>query len=154
MAAGDWWPCDYGPDLSRGFRALKTWFTLQTYGVAALGEAMAANCALARALAARVDAEPELERLAPVALNIVCFRYRRGASDAMNAEIVADLQEAGQVAPSLTTVGGRKAIRAAIVNHRTRFEDIETLVDSVLAHGRRALQTLAMEAARSAPPTP
>ncbi|MDB5435636.1 MAG: putative pyridoxal-dependent decarboxylase, partial [Phenylobacterium sp.] len=148
LAAGDWWPCDYGPDLSRGFRALKTWFTLRTYGVAALGEAMAANCALAQALAARVDAEPELERLAPVALNIVCFRYRRGASDVMNAEIVADLQEAGRVAPSLTTVGGRKAIRAAIVNHRTRVEDIEALVDSVLAHGRRALQTLAMEAAR------
>jgi aromatic-L-amino-acid decarboxylase len=148
LAAGDWWPCDYGPDLSRGFRALKTWFTLRTYGVAALGEAMAANCALAQALAARVDAEPELERLAPVALNIVCFRYRRGVSDAMNAEIVADLQEAGRVAPSLTTVGGRKAIRAAIINHRTRVEDIEALVDSVLAHGRRTLQTLAMEAAR------
>ncbi len=148
LAAGDWWPCDYGPDLSRGFRALKTWFTLQTYGVDALGASMAANCALARALAARVDAEPELERLAPVALNIVCFRYRRGASDALNAEIVADLQEAGQVAPSLTTVGGRKAIRAAIVNHRTRLEDIDLLVDCVLARGREALQTLAMEAAR------
>jgi aromatic-L-amino-acid decarboxylase len=148
LAAGDWWPCDYGPDLSRGFRALKTWFTLQTYGVEALGASMAANCALAQALAARVDAEPELERLAPVALNIVCFRYRRGASDALNAEIVADLQEAGQVAPSLTTVGGRKAIRAAIVNHRTRLEDIDLLVDAVLARGREALQALATEAAR------
>src|SRR5437879_12091213 len=98
MAAGDWWPCDYGPDLSRGFRALKTWFTLQTYGVAALGEAMAANCALAQALAARVDAEPELERLAPVALNIVCFRYRRGAADATNGESRAAPEYAGEVA--------------------------------------------------------
>ncbi|WP_372786336.1 aspartate aminotransferase family protein [Phenylobacterium sp.] len=148
LAGGDWWPCDYGPDLSRGFRALKTWFTLQTYGADALGASMAANCALAQALAARVDAEPELERLAPVALNIVCFRYARGASDALNAEIVADLQAAGQVAPSLTTVGGRKAIRAAIVNHRTRLEDIERLVESVLERGRGALQALAMEAAR------
>ncbi|HEY8003908.1 MAG TPA: pyridoxal-dependent decarboxylase [Phenylobacterium sp.] len=146
LAGGDWWPCDYGPDLSRGFRALKTWFTLKTYGADALGASMAANCALARALAARVDAEPELERLAPVALNIVCFRYRKGASDAMNAAIVADLQEAGAVAPSLTTLGGRTAIRAAIVNHRTRGEDIDRLVDGVLAHGRAALQALARDA--------
>jgi glutamate/tyrosine decarboxylase-like PLP-dependent enzyme len=148
IAAGDWWPCDYGSDLSRGFRALKTWFTLQTYGVAALGESMAANCALAQALAARVEAEPELELLAPVALNIVCFRYRRGGSDALTAEIVADLHEVGEVAPSLTTVNGQKAIRAAIVNHRTRLEDIELLVDSVLSRGRRALQYLAEKTAR------
>ena len=148
IAAGDWWPCDYGADLSRGFRALKTWFTLQTYGVGALGESMAANCALAQALAARVEAEPELELLAPVALNIVCFRYRRGGSDALTADIVTDLQEAGEVAPSLTTVNGQKAIRAAIVNHRTRLEDVELLVDSVLAHGRRALQSLAESVAR------
>lgn len=148
LAGGDWWPCDYGSDLSRGFRALKTWFTLKTYGADALGASMAANCALARALAARVDAEPELERLAPVALNIVCFRYRKGASDAMNAAIVEDLQEAGDVAPSLTTIEGRTAIRAAIVNHRTRREDIDRLVDGVLARGRAALQALAEDASR------
>ncbi|HEY2753029.1 pyridoxal phosphate-dependent decarboxylase family protein [Phenylobacterium sp.] len=148
IAAGDWWPCDYGSDLSRGFRALKTWFTLQTYGLAALGDSMAANCALARALAARVESEPELELLAPVALNIVCFRYRRGVSDALTAQIVSDLQEAGEVAPSLTIVNGQKAIRAAIINHRTRPEDIELLVDSVIESGRRALQSLAAEPAR------
>jgi glutamate/tyrosine decarboxylase-like PLP-dependent enzyme len=148
IAAGDWWPCDYGSDLSRGFRALKTWFTLQTYGLAALGDSMAANCALARVLAARVESEPELELLAPVALNIVCFRYRRGVSDALTAQIVSDLQEAGEVAPSLTIVNGQQAIRAAIVNHRTRPEDIELLVDSVIESGRRALQSLAAEPAR------
>ncbi len=142
LAAGDWWPCDYGPDLSRGFRALKTWFTLRTYGSAALGAAMAHNCALAEKLAARIDAEPELERLAPTALNIVCFGYRasnfeQACADRFNAEIVIDLQEAGRVLPSVTRVNGRTAIRAALVNHRIRECDVDALVEGVLAHGRR-----------------
>ena len=75
-------------------------------------------------------------------LNIVCFGYRGADADRVNADIVADLHEAGRVAPSVTTIGGRTAIRAAIVNHRTGPEDIEALVRSVLAFGRarRALQ--------------
>jgi aromatic-L-amino-acid decarboxylase len=145
LAGGDWWPCDYGPDLSRGFRALKTWFTIKTYGADALGQVIAQTCDLARDLAARVAAEPELELLAPVALNIVCFRFIGPDADALNAdalnaEIVADLQEAGRVAPSLTRLDGRTAIRAAIVNHRTELRDIEGLVASVLAAGRAVSQ--------------
>jgi glutamate/tyrosine decarboxylase-like PLP-dependent enzyme len=138
LAGGDWWPCDYGPDLSRGFRALKTWFTLKTYGADAIGRVVANTVALAQRLAARVAAEPELELLGPVPLNIVCFGYRSADADRLNAEIVADLHEAGRVAPSLTTVGGRTAIRAAIVNHRTAAEDVDALVTSVLALGRAA----------------
>lgn len=138
LAGGDWWPCDHGPDLSRGFRALKTWFTLKTYGTDAIGQIIAGTVALAQRLAARVAAEPELELLAPVPLNIVCFGYRGPDADRLNAEIVADLHEAGRVAPSLTTIGGRTAIRAAIVNHRTTAEDADALVDSVLARGRAA----------------
>jgi aromatic-L-amino-acid decarboxylase len=138
LAGGDWWPCDDGPDLSRGFRALKTWFTLKTFGTAALGEVVARTVALANQLAARIAAEPALELLAPVALNIVCFGHRGGVPDALNAEIVTRLHEAGRVAPSLTTVGGRVAIRAAIVNHRTDATDIAALVAGVLAAGRAA----------------
>jgi aromatic-L-amino-acid/L-tryptophan decarboxylase len=138
LAGGDWWPCDYGPDLSRGFRALKTWFTLKTYGADAIGRAIAETVSLARMLAARIGEEPELELLAPVPLNIVCFGYRSPDADRLNAEIVADLHEAGRVAPSLTTIGGRAAIRAAIVNHRTAAADVEALVSSVLGFGRAA----------------
>ena len=63
--------------------------------------------------------------MAPVALNIVCFRLRApGLDDAgldrLNAEIVADLQESGVAAPSTTTLGGRTAIRVCLTNHRTR----------------------------------
>ena len=140
LAGGDWWPCDYGPDLSRGFRALKTWFTLKTYGVKALGNSMAANCALARGLARRVEQEPALRLLAPVALNIVCFAYVGLAGDAppdVNARIVELLHAEGCVAPSLTHVNGQAAIRAAIVNHRTRQADIDALINGVLKLGSR-----------------
>ena len=138
LAAGSPWPCDLGPDLSRGFRALKVWFTLRAYGTERLGAAMLKTCRLAQRLAGRIDAEPELERLAPVALNIVCFRYRAGeASDQLNAELVVQLQEQGLAAPSTTRLGGRLAIRAAIVGHRTQAEDVDALVEAVLTLGRR-----------------
>ena len=138
LAGGSPWPCDFGPDLSRGFRALKVWFTLKVHGSAALGAAMLQTCRLAERLAARVDAEPELERLAPAPLNIVCFRYGAPgeAGDRLNREIVVRLQESGVAAPSTTTIDGRLAIRAAIVNHRTRPEDVDMLIDSVLELGR------------------
>ena len=139
LAGGGVWPCDLGPDLSRGFRALKVWMTLSTYGTDRIGAIVQQTCDLADLLAARVDGEPELERLAPVALNIVCFRYKAADADLnhLNVEIVADLQETGIAAPSTTTLNGVLAIRAAIVNHRTTEADIMTLVDAVLETGRR-----------------
>ncbi len=138
MAAGDWWPCDYGPDLSRSFRALKTWFTFMVYGSDALGATISRMCALARELARMVEANAELELLAPVQLNIVCFRYRSDDPNPLNIRIVADLQEGGVVAPSLTRVRGEVAIRAAIVNHRTELRDLQSLIRNTLALGRAA----------------
>jgi aromatic-L-amino-acid decarboxylase len=138
LAAGSPWPCDFGPDLSRGFRALKTWFTLKVYGTEALGAVMSRTCALARYLEARILETPELELLAPVQLNIVCFRYRGRDANRLNAKIVTDLQESGVCAPSTTMIGLDLAIRAAIVNHRTERRDIDVLVNAVLACGRTA----------------
>ncbi len=135
LAAGSPWPCDFGPDLSRGFRALKTWFTLKTYGTDKLGAVIARTCALAKYLEARILAEPRLELLAPVQLNIVCFRYRAADADKANGEIVADIQESGIAAPSSTTVDGKLAIRAAIVNHRTDTSDLDALLAAVIRFG-------------------
>jgi glutamate/tyrosine decarboxylase-like PLP-dependent enzyme/glutathione synthase/RimK-type ligase-like ATP-grasp enzyme len=135
MAAGSAWPCDFGPDLSRGFRALKTWFTLKTYGTEKLGATIANTCALAQYMKQRIEAVPQLELLAPVALNIVCFRFRCEDADRVNAHIVVALQESGIVAPSTTTVNGCFAIRAAIVNHRTTQENIDDLLRETLMHG-------------------
>ena len=135
LAAGTPWPCDYGPDLSRGFRALKTWFTLKVHGTEAIGSAISRTCSLARYLEKRIANTPELELLAPVELNIVCFRYRADDSDSVNARIVVELQESGSVAPSTTIVGGRLAIRAAIVNHRTGQGEIDALLERTLILG-------------------
>lgn len=135
MAAGSPWPCDYGPDLSRGFRALKTWFTIKVYGAEKLGKVISNTCVLAQYMKRRIEAEPRLELLAPVALNIVCFRYRSADADRVNADIVVALQESGIAAPSTTTINGCLAIRAAIVNHRTNASDIDALIAATLTFG-------------------
>ena len=151
MSAGSPWPCDLGVDLSRGFRALKTWATLKAYGMDALGAVINQTCELAKYLEERILACPELELMAAAELNIVCFRYRievgdriecgdgTGAAeleDRLNKQIVIELQEAGAVAPSTTMIGGRLAIRAAIVNHRTGRAEMDLLVEGTLARGR------------------
>ena len=135
MAAGSPWPCDFGPDLSRGFRALKTWFTIKVYGAEKLGQMIAKTCALAQYLKQCVENEAQLELLAPVSLNIVCFRYRSADPDRVNAAIVVALQESGIAAPSTTTINGQLAIRAAIVNHRSLSSDIDALVRASIAFG-------------------
>lgn len=135
LAAGSPWPCDFGPDLSRSFRALKTWFTIKVFGAQRLGQSISGTCHVARYLEERVMREACLELLAPVSLNIVCFRYRCDESDEVNAEIVARLQESGIAAPSATTLKGRLAIRAAIVNHRTSRKDIDALVEAAIRFG-------------------
>ena len=135
LAGGAPWPCEFGPDLSRGFRALKTWFTLKVHGAARIGAAISETCAIARHLEACIEARPELELMAPVQLNMVCFRYRCADADRINAKIVADLHEGGQVAPSTTVLDQGLAIRAAIVNHRTERRDVEALADLVVTLG-------------------
>jgi aromatic-L-amino-acid decarboxylase len=137
LAAGSPWPCDLGPDLSRGFRALKTWFTLKTFGAARLGAMITRTCALAGYMENCIKAEPRLELLAPVQLNIVCFRYRAADANKVNGDIVVDIQESGIAAPSTTVLDGQLAIRAAIVNHRTDVGDIDALISSVLDFGAR-----------------
>jgi len=152
LAGGDPWFCEYGPELSRGFRALKVWFTLKEHGLAKLGCKVDDNCRQAAALAGRVRDHPRLELLAPVSLNIVCFRFTwPGATpeqlDRINREIVAELQERGIAAPSTTRLGGALAIRVNITNHRSRQTDMDTLVEALLAVGEELLSAAAPAAA-------
>ena len=135
LAGGAPWFCDYGPELSRGFRALKVWFTIKSYGIRKLAALIEQNCAQAKKLEALVAAAPELELCAPTHLNIVCFRMvfdkAPQATDALNKQIVALLQTQGIAAPSTTTVNGKTVIRVCITNHRTRSEDLALLVSEV-----------------------
>ena len=129
---------DRGIELTRGFKALKVWMSLKTHGTDAIAAMVEQNVAQARYLARLVTREPELELMAEVPLNIVCFRYR-AADDAENGEILLRVQERGLAVPSSTLIGGRFAIRAAIVNHRSRREDFDALVEAVLMVGREVV---------------
>lgn len=154
--AGGMYFNERGLDLTRGFKALKVWMQLQADGVEHFGRVIDQNVEQVQALVAMIDAHPELERLAPAPLNIVCFRYRpphitttnavphdaeRDASDArldaINRELLARLQESGVALPSSTILGGRFALRVAHVNHRTRDEDLTTLVETIVRIGRQ-----------------
>jgi aromatic-L-amino-acid/L-tryptophan decarboxylase len=140
LAGGNPWFCEYGPELSRGFRALKVWFTLMTHGIDRLSAGIARNCLQARTLAEKIQADSRLELLAPVSLNIVCFRFRLpGLSpaelDRLNAALVVDLQEKGIAAPSTTQIGGALAIRACLCNHRTTLADLDQFLAGVLQLG-------------------
>ncbi len=137
LAAGTPWPVDLGPELSRGFRALKVWMTIKTYGADKLGAVAEHCCDLAQRLAILIDAEPRLHRAAPVPLNIVCFRVI-GVDDAQHIHIAAQLQEAGQVVLSTTNVGGQTVLRAAFVNHRTTPDDVCAVVRAVVAQATLA----------------
>ena len=81
LAAGDIWPCDLGPDLSRGFRALKTWITFQTFGARRIGACIEHTCRVAKRLEALIQQSDLFEMRAPVGLNIVCFGLKSSQDD-------------------------------------------------------------------------
>jgi glutamate/tyrosine decarboxylase-like PLP-dependent enzyme len=140
-AGGAPWACDLGPELSRSFAALKVWWTIKEHGLDRLGAVIARNVAQAAALGRRVEADARLRLAAPVALNIVCFRYDPGdlpaeTVDRLNEELVADLHEAGIAVPSTTRIDRRAAIRVCLCNHRTRDSDLDLLLEAVLRQGQ------------------
>lgn len=147
LAGGDPWPVDFGPELSRGFRALKVWAHLREHGTDKIGAMIDKNCAQAAYLGEQVASESQLELLAPVTLNICCFRYVPSNGpvadlDALNARIVARLQADGIAAPSTTRIGGQLAIRVNITNHRTALADLDVLADAVLRIGADLAEAL------------
>ena len=141
LAGGDPWFCEYGPEMSRGFRALKVWFTIKAHGLDRLGEVIARNCRQARYLGLAVARSRYLALLAPVSLNIVCFRFvlvglDPDEVDRLNDDIVVELQRSGIAAPSTTRINGKLAIRVCLTNHRTSFADLDLLVNEVERIGR------------------
>ena len=131
---------DRGLQLSRGFRALKVWMSMKEQGVDRIGAAIQTNIDQARYLAQRVEANPALQLLAPMPMNIVCFRYVAAGMDeaglnALNQEILTELQVRGIAVPSQTVLHGRFAIRVCITNHRSELSDFDMLIDAVVAIG-------------------
>jgi glutamate/tyrosine decarboxylase-like PLP-dependent enzyme len=133
---------EWGPQNSRGFRALKVWMTMRQVGRDGYRRMIADDCSLARELHALAAAHGELEAMTH-SLSITTFRYvpkGRARSveelNALNTAILARLQAEGRVYLSNAVIGGKFALRACVVNFRTDSGDVKALVDAAVAAGR------------------
>ena len=137
---------DYGVELSRRFRALKVWLTLQYYGTRRIAEAVSQDIALAGYLGELVSEADDFELLAPVELSICCFRYvpRAGMSETelneLNEQVMGLVQRGGRAYVSNATVNGHFALRACITNFRTTKADIEETVAAIREAGKSFTQ--------------
>jgi glutamate/tyrosine decarboxylase-like PLP-dependent enzyme len=135
---------DYGPELSRPFRALPLWMLIRSVGVKALAECIEENLACARYFAELVEAAEDLEMLAPVGLSVFCFRYHpsgfAGDLDALNERVMLRLQRGGSSYVSNTRVRGAFALRGCVLNFRTTRPDMEILLADVKAAARSVLE--------------
>ena len=136
------WYSEYGFQQTRGFRALKLWMTIQHLGRSGVAALVRRHVTLARRLAAAVDAAPDLERVTPVELSVVCFRYAppRLAGDvprldALNKTLVERIQTDGRVFLTGTVLRGRFALRACVLHYGTTEADVDALIDIVRETG-------------------
>jgi aromatic-L-amino-acid decarboxylase len=144
LPGGHIWFSDYGLQLSRNFRALKVWMSIKEHGLKRFGRMIDRNIEQAEYFGRRVAQSPDLELLAPIVLDIVCFRFNPGGVDdvvlnALNKEILMLLHERAVAAPSYTTLNGIYCLRIAIANHRSRQEDFDLLATEVVRIGRELL---------------
>jgi glutamate/tyrosine decarboxylase-like PLP-dependent enzyme len=147
---------NYGPELSRRFRALKIWATLRYYGTRRIATAISGDIALAAYLGERVEQADDFELLAPVELSICCFRYLpqalRGKQtnehdvehslDELNSRIMTSIQRGGQAYLSSATLNGKFALRACITNFRTTRADIDRTLEIIRAAARQIGENL------------
>ena len=130
---------NYGPELSRRFRALKVWMLLKGVGLDALSQAIESNLACARYFESMVRDSDDFEMAAPVELSIFCFRHVPAqvkkkspeAIDAFNERLLVALQRDGSSYLSNATLGGRFALRGCVLNYRTTLRDMEILLDDL-----------------------
>ena len=135
--------CDRGVQLTRIFRALRVWLSVQRYGLAAHRDAISRAIALARGAEARIREVDELELLAPQSLGIVCFRYRGGGDvpdedlDNLNQRIQDEIVNSGFAMMSSTRLRGHLSLRFCVLNVRTTAEDLARTLDRIVSVGRR-----------------
>jgi aromatic-L-amino-acid decarboxylase len=138
---------DYGPELSRRFRALKVWMLLKGAGLDRLSKAIESNLACARHLEAMVQASDDFEMVAPVELSIFCFRHlpvqlkNKSAKtiDDFNQRLLVALQRDGSSYLSNAALTGRFALRGCVLNYQTTFRDMEILLDDLRRVARSLL---------------
>jgi glutamate/tyrosine decarboxylase-like PLP-dependent enzyme len=119
--------CDYGIQLTRGFRALKLWMSFQVFGAAAFRSAIDHGFELAEIAERRLRESGCWEILSPAQTAIVAFRH--AGEDALNAHLAAELKASGYAFLSTTTLRGRTALRLCTINPRTTADDILETID-------------------------
>jgi len=119
---------DYGPQLSRGFKAFKVWCALQAFGVDAFVQAINHQLDLAAYFGERLALQPAFELMAPVSLSAVCFRLKNG-DDAANQRLLAALTAEGTALLGPVTLNNRTGLRACVTNYRTTREDLDLVVE-------------------------
>ena len=140
MAAGTETLSNYGMELSRGFKALKIWMSLKEHGAEKYAAMIAQNIDKSFYLGELIEQQKVLELLAPVNMNVVCFRYNPGNMDEealniLNKELLMRILEQGIGAPSSTILNGKYAIRVANVNQRTRRHHLEEMIADTVELG-------------------
>jgi glutamate/tyrosine decarboxylase-like PLP-dependent enzyme len=138
---------DRGVQLTRGFRALKVWMSIQMLGLGAFREAIQKSIDLGREAGNRVAASPDLELLAPPSLGILCFRFNppgskldQDALEALNQSIQDEILASGLAMMSSTRLRGVYSLRLAIMNYRSTREDVMQTLDAIEAMGRERLR--------------
>jgi aromatic-L-amino-acid decarboxylase len=125
---------DLGMQLTRGFRALKVWLSLRTFGTRAFAAAIDGCLDLALTAQAAIERAPELELLSPASLGIVCFRRHppglddEATLDRCNARLVAGFAESGRGLVSSTRLRGSYAVRMCILNHTSTAADVDEVL--------------------------
>ena len=141
LASGKNWYSEYGLQLTRRMNSLKVWMSIKEQGLDKYGRLITQNVKQANYLASLIQSHDLLELMAPVGLDIVCYRFNPGGMseaelNAFNKEILAELHERGLAIPSYTTLQGRYCLRVAISNHRSVMSDFDELARDTVALGR------------------
>lgn len=147
IASGSNWFSEYGLQLSRRFNALKVWMSLKEHGIHKFGRMISKNVKQAKYLGQLIENHKDLELLAPIGLDIVCFRYNPGnlpikLLNELNREIKLKIEEAGIAVIGYTTLNSLYCLRIAIANHRTINEDLDLVIDAILKFGHQEITKL------------
>lgn len=137
LGSGANWFSEYGLQLSRRFNALKVWMSIKEHGVRRFGRMISRNIDQANYLGKLIIENEKLELIAPIGLDIVCFRYNPGNMsneelNSLNKEIKLQIEEQGIAFLGYTTLHDKYCIRIAIANHRSTSDDFDILIESIL----------------------
>ncbi len=135
------WFSEFGPQQTRGFRALKLWLAMKQIGVEGYRKLISRDIALAGLLREKIEARPDFKLVASGPLGVTCFRYAPvGAADleALNRHVLRVVQEKGEVYLTSTLLDGRFVLRANVMNFRTNEADLDVLLDAITRAGKEA----------------